>query len=136
MRDIKYIVVHCTATRQDATIEAIQNYWRTSLGWKNPGYHFLIDARGVIHPLQPIEKPSNGVGGHNAHSIHISYIGGVNAFGTAVDNRTVGQKSSILNLLTDLKAKFPKAIIQGHRDFPNVKKACPSFDAKKEYSWL
>ena len=24
-------------------------------------------------------------------------------------------------------------IIQGHRDFPNVNKACPCFDAKAEY---
>jgi N-acetylmuramoyl-L-alanine amidase len=28
---------------------------------------------------------------------------------------------------------FPNAIIQGHKDFPNVAKACPSFDAKAEY---
>jgi N-acetylmuramoyl-L-alanine amidase len=26
--------------------------------------------------------------------------------------------------------------IQGHRDFPKVKKACPSFDAKNEYAWI
>ena len=38
-----------------------------------------------------------------------------------------------LKILKELRVKFPKAKIQGHRDFPNVKKACPSFDAQKEY---
>jgi hypothetical protein len=26
--------------------------------------------------------------------------------------------------------KYPKAEVKGHRDFPNVHKACPSFDVK------
>jgi len=42
----------------------------------------------------------------------------------------------LTDLLTKLKKEFPKAIIQGHRDFPNVKKACPSFNAKEEYKNL
>ena len=42
----------------------------------------------------------------------------------------------MLDLLKKLKKQFPKAIIQGHRDFPDVKKACPSFNAKEEYKHL
>ena len=41
----------------------------------------------------------------------------------------------MLGLLKDLKARYPDAIIQGHRDFPNVKKSCPRFDAKDEYNF-
>ena len=40
---------------------------------------------------------------------------------------------ALIKLLNELRAKYPKAIIQGHRDFPGVNKACPSFDAKSEY---
>ena len=135
MRRIDWLVVHCTATPQTTTVASIQRYWRENLKWKSPGYHFLIEANGTVHNLQPINLPSNGVAGHNANSIHISYIGGVNGQ-RAVDNRTEAQKREILRLLIDLKKQFPNAKIQGHRDFPRVAKACPSFDAKTEYSAL
>ena len=136
MRTIKFIAVHCTATAQTATVENIQKYWRENLGWQMPGYHFIIKPNGEIVPLLDIEKVSNGVKGFNSETINISYIGGVDAKNIPIDNRTSAQKSSLLKVLKELKIKFPKAIIQGHRDFPNVKKACPSFDAKAEYKNL
>ena len=133
MRSIKYIAVHCTATAQSAKVENIQKYWREHLGWQMPGYHFIVKPDGEAVSLLPIEKVSNGVAGFNSQIINISYIGGVDANDNPVDNRTPAQKATLLKLLKDLKQKFPTATIQGHRDFPNVKKACPSFDAKKEY---
>ena len=136
MREINYLVVHCTTTQPDAKIENIQNYWRKNLGWKSPGYHYIIKADGEIVPLLSIDKISNGVAGYNSQIINISYIGGIDKTGKPKDTRTEEQKSSILKLLKDLKKRFPSAKIQGHRDFPKVAKACPSFDAKKEYSVL
>jgi N-acetylmuramoyl-L-alanine amidase len=132
MRTIRHIVIHCTATPQNATVENIQRYWRRNLGWKSPGYHYLIEANGLVHNLQPIELPSNGVAGHNATSIHISYIGGVNGK-KAVDNRTPKQIEAMIRLVREMKYKFPKAMIIGHRDFKGVNKACPSFDVAQ---WL
>jgi N-acetylmuramoyl-L-alanine amidase len=76
------------------------------------------------------------VAGHNANSIHVSYIGGVDSKGKALDTRTLEQKSSMLLLLRKLRLKYPDAVICGHRDFPGVKKDCPSFDARKEYKDL
>ena len=136
MRDIKYIVGHCTATPQTTSVESIKQYWKTHLGWKMPGYHFMIKPDGEIVQLLEIEKISNGVKGFNSVSINISYIGGVDSENKPIDNRTPAQKRSLTDLLTKLKKEFPKAIIQGHRDFPNVKKACPSFNAKEEYKNL
>ena len=136
MRNITHLVVHCTATPQTATIESIQNYWRNVMKWRSPGYHYIIPADGKYRALQDIQFPANGVAGHNANSIHISYIGGIDAAGRPVDNRTAAQKETMLMLLRQLKARYPNAIIQGHRDFPRVVKACPSFDARKEYQNL
>ena len=133
MRSIKYLAVHCTATSQKTSISAIQSYWKNQLGWKMPGYHFIIKPDGEIVNLLPIEQVSNGVQGFNSQIINISYIGGVDSKNVPLDTRTPQQKASLLKLLKELKQKFPTAIIQGHRDFPNVKKACPSFDAKNEY---
>lgn len=135
MRTIKYIAIHCTATPQSATIDSIRNYWKNVLKWKQPGYHYIVKPNGSVINLLDIDKISNGVKGYNHETINISYIGGIDeASGNPKDTRTDAQKVAIKNLLIQLRAKFPHAIIQGHRDFPNVKKACPSFDAKKEYS--
>ena len=136
MRNINYIAIHCTATQPEASIASIQNYWKNNLGWKNPGYHYIIDHFGDVVNLLPIELVSNGVQGYNSQTINISYVGGIDKSGKPKDTRTEAQKQSILKLLKELRVKFPKAKIQGHRDFPNVKKACPSFDAKKEYSLI
>lgn len=137
MRDINYIINHCTATPQTATVEGIQNYWRNEKGWKSPGYHHIILPNGTIVDLLPIEKVSNGVAGHNSNSINISYIGGIDAKGKAIDNRTEAQKAAQITLLKKYHTMFPKAIICGHRDFlipgkPGWKE-CPSYDVK---TWL
>lgn len=153
MRKIEHIILHCTAGPQNQKIEDIQGYWKNKLGWKTPGYHYMIKADGEAVNLQPIEKPSNGVAGHNAHSINISYIGGVvtasddpvNAKGYPIDNRTNEQKATQKELIIKFNKQFPDAIILGHRDFSPDKnrngiieptewiKSCPSFSVK---DWL
>jgi N-acetylmuramoyl-L-alanine amidase len=133
MRAIKYIVLHCTASSQSATKEAIQRYWRETLGWQNPGYHYLIAANGDCFQLQHTDKIANGVAGYNSNSIHISYIGGIDRQGKPLDNRTPEQLKQMETMVRQLKNRFPQAEILGHRDFPEVKKACPSFDVK---TWL
>ena len=132
MRDIKYIVIHCTATQPNTKKESILNYWKNTLKWKSVGYHRLIDANGVIHELAKYEQVTNGVKGYNSNSIHFSYVGGVDEFNNPKDTRTLKQKESLLYLIKQAKKQFPNAIVQGHRDF-GANKACPSFDAKSEY---
>jgi N-acetylmuramoyl-L-alanine amidase len=136
MRVIKYIVIHCTATQPHASIEAIRNYWKNTLGWIQVGYHYIIDRNGNITQLADESVPTNGVAGYNANSIHISYIGGIDSNGSPKDTRTALQRINLLELITEVKKRYPEAIIQGHRDFKGVKKACPSFEVKEEYSNL
>lgn len=133
MRKITHIVLHCTATAQNAKVSSIQRYWKNTLKWKNPGYHYIIEASGKFTQLQPDNKVANGVAGHNENSIHISYIGGVDTNNNPLDNRTPAQVLVMLSIIMELKEKYPDAIICGHRDFPNVKKACPSFEVSE---WL
>lgn len=135
MRKITRIILHCTATFQSDNplkdIENIKNYWKNTLKWKSPGYHFLIDPTGKIHNIHPIEKPSNGVAGYNANSIHVCYIGGIDKNKNPLDNRTIEQKCAMLHQVKELKKKFPNATIHGHNEFSS--KACPSFNVKQ---WL
>lgn len=136
MREIKYIAVHCTATPQTTSIDSIRNFWKKNLGWKMPGYHFIIKPDGEIVELLSIDQVSNGVAGYNSKTINVCYLGGVDKNNKPIDNRTEAQKKALNTKLTELKKKFPKAIIQGHRDFPKVAKACPCFNAKTEYEKL
>lgn len=128
MRNIKYIVVHCTATPQTTTVESIKNHWKNFLGWKTVGYHFLIKPDGEIVHLAEINEITNGVKGYNKESVHVSYIGG-----GIKDDRTKEQKESLLTVIHALRKTYPNAKILGHRDFPNIKKACPNFNAIEEY---
>lgn len=136
MRNITHIVVHCTATAQTATVSSIQRYWRTTLGWKSPGYHIVVTPGGAAIRLAEDHQTTNGVRGHNASSLHISYIGGVDANNKPMDNRTPEQKETLLLMIKDWLQRYPDAIVCGHRDFPGVTKACPSFDALSEYNHL
>jgi len=134
MRAIKKIIVHCSATRegQDIGIDTIREWHVNDRGWSDIGYHYVIELDGAVKIGRQVERTGAHTVGHNADSIGICYIGGVESDGiTPKDTRTDSQKLSLLNLITVLKSMYPDAIVYGHRDFST--KACPSFDAKKEY---
>lgn len=132
MRKITHIVIHCTGASQRQTVDSVRAHWRR-LGWKSPGYHWIIPPDGEAVRLSDDEDPTNGVRGHNANSIHLCYIGGVDAKGTPQDNRTDAQKKELEELVRFYHSQHPKAKILGHRDFANVAKACPSFSVA---DWL
>lgn len=144
-RDIRHIVVHCTATRQSVSVEQILHFFKTR-GWKAPGYHYIVSPDGTCRSTWPEHLVANGVKGHNADSVHVAYIGGIDAHGRPVDNRTPQQRAALKHIVTLLRAQYPKAMVCGHRDLsPDLDgngriepweyvKACPCFDAVKEYA--
>jgi len=145
MRVINNIVLHCTASPQNASIKSILDYHHKVKGWKVAGYHYIIEADGMYENPVNIKDVSNGVAGHNKDSIHIAYIGGVDAHGKAVDNRTPHQKQTLLELIKSMKKLFPNAKVLGHRDFSEDKngngiidpweriKECPCYSPIEEY---
>lgn len=149
MRTITLIVIHCSATKasQKVTVADIDR-WHRARKWDGIGYHYVIYQDGSIHTGRPLEKKGAHVKDHNAHSIGICYIGGLDSQGHPADTRTPTQKQSLLKLLTDLHARFPRAIILGHRDLsPDLNhdgkitpnefiKQCPCLDAMVEYQDL
>lgn len=132
-RTITEIIVHCTATPEGKpfTVEDIRR-WHKAQGWSNIGYHYVVYLDGTIHKGRDVNIAGAHCVGHNTHSIGVVYVGGVDLNGKAKDTRTQQQKDGLLGLLMELKRIYPAARIYGHRDFST--KACPSFDAKKEYS--
>ena len=132
-RNIKEIIVHCTATPEsrDYTVDDIRQ-WHKRQGWSDIGYHYVVYRDGTVHEGRDVDISGAHCTGHNANSIGVVYVGGVSSDGkTPKDTRTDLQKAALLSLLLDLRKLYPKAEIHGHRDFAN--KACPSFDATREY---
>ena len=91
----------------------------------------MIRRNGSIEKGRPDEMIGAHCLNHNRHSLGICYEGGLDANGKPADTRTPEQKESMLNLLTELKKKYPHAIIVGHNTLCN--KDCPCFDAVMEY---
>lgn len=133
MRKINKIIVHCSATPEGKDFTAADiDRWHRQRGWRCIGYHYVIELDGSIHKGRDESVIGAHCSGQNANSIGVCYVGGVAKDGkTPKDTRTDAQKHSLLELLKELKAKYPNATIHGHREF--AAKACPSFDAKSEY---
>lgn len=141
-RIINEIIVHCTATPegQDITVNSIrQGHLRR--GFSDIGYHYVIYRDGSIHDGRNINISGAHCTGHNQHSIGVCYVGGLENIPNVPyeklppkDTRTAAQKASLLKLLKELKALYPKATIHGHYEYAN--KACPCFKPKEEYKDL
>lgn len=133
MRKINEIIVHCTATAEGKNFKAADiDRWHKAKGWKGIGYHHVVDLDGTVEPGRPESEVAAHCLKHNTNSIGVVYVGGLASDGkTPKDTRTPQQKAALVKLLTELKHRYPDGTIHGHRDF--AAKACPSFDATKEY---
>lgn len=131
-RVINEIIVHCSATQEgkDFTTADIKK-WHLARGFSDIGYHYVIYRDGSIHDGRNVNIGGAHCTNHNAHSIGVCYIGGLDKFNNPKDTRTDKQKEAFVSLLTKLKRLYPKATIHGHNEFSS--KACPCFNAKKEY---
>lgn len=127
-----YLVVHCSATPPKLDIGANEiRGWHKAKGWADIGYHYVIRRNGSVEPGRPENQVGSHVKNHNSNSLGICLVGGTDARQKPQDNFTPAQWASLQTLLMRLLAKYPGAKILGHRDFPDVHKACPCFDAIK-----
>lgn len=131
MRLVNKIIIHCTATEDGKDIRAkdIKAYHVNVKGWRNIGYHYVIDLDGTIEPGRPISQPGAHCLGQNAHSIGVAYVGGLKN-GKPADTRTPAQKAALLKLVTKLVTLY-RCEVHGHCEY--AKKACPCFDVQAEY---
>lgn len=135
MRRIDKIIVHCTATPEGREVSVKEiDRWHRERGFKCIGYHYVIGLDGKVSEGRPIEEIGAHCTGQNSHSVGVCYVGGIDRFGLPADTRTLQQCVAMRELLASLKERFPKAMIYGHRDF--ARKACPCFDAAKEYEFI
>lgn len=127
-----WIAIHCSATRpaMDVGVKEITQ-WHKNQGWQTCGYHFVIRRAGKVEKGRALDAIGAHVAGFNATSVGVCMVGGVNQkdFTKAENNFTSAQWASLKTVIADLVKRYPNAKVRGHRDFPRVAKACPSFDA-------
>lgn len=128
-RKITDISIHCAATPPTSDIGVKEiTIWHKERGFNTIGYHFIIRRNGVIEVGRDLNKAGAHVANYNSNSIGICLVGGIDGKGRAENNFTKNQWDSLVELLKKLREKFPKTVIKGHRDYPNVNKECPCFD--------
>lgn len=148
MRPVKLLVVHCSATAPNKDIGAREinamHMARPDMRCKI-GYHYVIRRNGALEPGRAETEIGAHSKGHNANSIGICLVGGVDERGKSVCNFEPAQYDTLRGLLKRLEAKYPGSVSLGHRDLsPDVDgdgvverhewlKDCPCFDVKK---WL
>ena len=149
MREIRKIVVHCSATREGLYYSRNDiDDWHRKRGMNGCGYHYIVLLDGTIQCGRMECQVGAHVIGHNVDSIGICYIGGLDRQGNPKDTRTEAQKKALRQLISKVAARYPKAKVYGHRDLSPDKnndgvitkdewlKECPCFDAVEEYKDL
>jgi hypothetical protein len=140
MNELKYLIIHCTATREDQNIGAEHvKAWHTApppagRGWTKVGYSDLILLDGDRHQFVKHDgdkfvdanEITNGVKGMNSISRHVCYVGGLDSSGKKAKNTLSNEQSQTLeSIIREVIAYKPDILIAGHNQFDN--KACPSF---------
>lgn len=150
-----YIIIHCSATREDKDFTEKQiNDSHVDRGFGKWGYHYYIRKDGRVIPM----RAENEIGAHdnfiipgtntsyNRCSIGICYEGGLDKNGKAKDTRTDAQRKAMRELVQDICYRHDIIDILGHRDTSPDKngngivekcewmKECPCFDVKSEFT--
>ena len=127
------IILHCSATRegQDYSVDTIRK-WHVARGFSTIGYHFVIHLDGKIEAGRQIGIIGAHCKGHNANSIGIVYVGGLDNNMKPKDTRTIEQKQSLYKLIFELLDKYNLTVndVYTHNYF-NKLKECPCFSTEQ-----
>ena len=142
MRPIKKVIVHCAATRPEwmtgkhiaDKVAEIRRWHVDGNGWRDIGYHWVIDRDGSVAPGRPEAQSGAHTRGQNKDSIGVCLLGGHGAQATDQfsDHFTPEQDAALRHLLADMESRFPGVRVHGHNEYSA--KGCPGFNAPRWYA--
>jgi N-acetylmuramoyl-L-alanine amidase len=138
------IILHCADTRPDwmagrplsEKVAEIRRWHVQQRGWRDIGYHWVIDRDGKVAPGRPETEIGAHVEGHNRGTIGVCLLGG---YGASADNLfeknfTAAQKAAVAKLIAEIKGRTFIRKLSGHNDY--AAKACPGFNVvRAEFSF-
>ena len=136
-REVRLLVIHCSATRydRDFPVEALRGAHKDR-GFADIGYHYYITRMASCTAAGRRTRSGHTPRLERSQS-GICYEGGLDERGLPADTRTYAQRCTLMDLLRQLRRDYPSARILGHYQLStNIRKACPCFDAEKEYAEL
>jgi N-acetylmuramoyl-L-alanine amidase len=130
---ITHLTIHCAATPEGRDVKAATVEQWDIAKFGQVSYHHIVELDGHQHTSLEDDQLGCHVHLHNHGNIGVCYVGGCDLHGNAKDTRTVAQKVALLDLVNHYRTLYPRIIVLGHRDWPDVHKDCPSFSVK---DWL
>jgi N-acetylmuramoyl-L-alanine amidase len=132
MMPIRFLTIHCAATPEgrDVTAATIAAWGRARFGQES--YHHIVTLDGTDHVRLADDRIGAHVARHNSGNIGVCYVGGCDREMRPKDTRTDAQKRTLRDLVASYRRTFPGLVVRGHRDWPGVSKACPSFDVSTQ----
>jgi|2_EtaG_2_1085320.scaffolds.fasta_scaffold158191_2 N-acetyl-anhydromuramyl-L-alanine amidase AmpD len=123
MRTIRRIIVHHTASPDDWTLEKIDRS-HLDRGFSGVGYHFVIEATGLVRLGRPVVAVGAHAKGANRDSIGVCLVGAFHE-GGAVPSI---QWAAAVSLVRDLMMQWSITIdgVIGHCETKAT--LCPGFD--------
>lgn len=132
------IILHCADTRPDwmsgrplsEKVAEIRRWHVQQRGWRDIGYHWVIDRDGAIAPGRAETVIGAHVQGHNAGTLGVCLIGGHGASADDLfgEHFTGAQDRELRSLVDRIKMRTSIARVSGHNDY--AAKACPGFRVK------
>lgn len=138
---ISDVTVHCSATPPDMAVDvrvisgmhALRGFISPGPGEPICGYHWVIHRDGTIEKGRSEQFVGAHVEGHNTGNLGVCLAGGVDKKNNPQNNYTDDQWLSLVVVLKDMQSRHGHVTIRGHKDWPQVAKACPCFDVS---AWL
>jgi N-acetylmuramoyl-L-alanine amidase len=129
---IRYLTIHCAATPEGRNVLPQDIEAWDVAKFKQRSYHWIVPLEGPPHRSLKDDVLGAHVHLANHGNIGVCYVGGVDAHGVPKDTRTTSQRAYLRMLVEQYRSRYPNLIVRGHRDWPGVAKACPSFDVATE----
>ena len=141
---VSEIILHCADTRPDwmaghrlaEKVAEIRRWHIQERGWRDIGYHWVVDLDGAVAPGRAETEIGAHVEGHNCGTLGICLLGG---YGAPADdlfakNFTAAQAAAVLRLIAEIKRRTTVRKVSGHND--HAAKACPGFRVRKSAAVL
>ena len=136
------IILHCADTRPDwmaghplaDKVAEIRRWHVQERGWRDIGYHWVIDRDGAVAPGRRETAIGAHVESHNRCTLGICLLGG---YGASADDLfakhfTVAQTEAMKQLIVEIKGRTAIRKVAGHNDY--AAKACPGFNVTDSLS--
>lgn len=113
---VDYLVVHHSDSGDVSAITI--DGWHRAKGYTGIGYHYVIRADGSVEKGRPDNKRGAHALNHNYHSLGIVLAGDFTNKAPETE-----QMDALVDLLIDLRGKFPAARVVRHKDLSST--SCP-----------